>query len=119
MPRDVAIASGQRDKRVQIEAGTEVTRPSGMVGLNWAALGSPVSMSRRDIGADERFAESQLSAWGRSVWQMPYQANMDPEVIDVPRVRRLNYNGRLFNIEAAFLMERRIGIELVTQAKVD
>jgi len=119
MPRDVAVSSGQRDKLVQIESATEVTRGSGMPGQTWAKLGKPIYMSRRDIGADERFAESQQSAWGRVSWQMAYQANMDPEVIDVPRTRRLTFNGRTFNIEAAFLMERRIGIELVTLAKTD
>lgn len=119
MPRDVRVAAGQRDKLVQIESATEVVRPSGQPGQNWASLGQPIYMSRRDIGADERFAESQQSAWGRVSWQMPYQANMDPEVVNVTKSRRLSFGGKTFNIEAAFLLDQRLGIELVTLAKVD
>lgn len=114
------IASGQRDKLVQIESGTAQTSATGFPLVSgWASLGRPVYMSRRDISADERFVASQDTAWGRVGWQMPYQANMDPELVDVTRLRRLNFKGRIFNIEAAFLMERRIGIELITLAKVD
>lgn len=118
MPRDVGIAAGQRDKLVQIETATDVTRSSGLPGQNWVALGTPIYMSRRDVSADERLMSDQQSAWGRVSWQMPYQTSMDPETVDVTKSRRLNYNGRIFDIEAAFLLERRIGIELVTLAKV-
>ncbi len=114
MPRNVDVAAGKRDKLVQIETSTDVTRPSGLAGQDWVPLGKPMYMSRSDMAADERFTESQQSAWGRSTWQMPYVVSMDPELVDVPKTKRLNFNGRIFNIEAALLMEQRLGITLVT-----
>lgn len=113
------IAAGRRDKRVQIQQGTPGVGSSGRPITTWTSLGTPVYMSRLDGAADERFAAAQESAWGRAEWYMPYQANMDPELVDVPGLRRLLYSGRVFDIQAASLMERRIGIELITLAKVD
>ena len=113
------LAAGQRDKLVQIQQGTEGPSGSGRPVVTWTALGAPVYMSQIATLGDERFAASQESAWGQSQWFMAYQKNMDPELVDVPGKRRLNYKGRTFDIQAASLMERRMGILLITLAKVD
>lgn len=113
------LAAGQRDKRVQIEQGIPGVGETGRPIVTWTALGQPVYMSQIATLGDERFAASQESAWGQSQWFMPYQRNMDPERIDVPGKRRLTYQGRTFDIQAASLMEGRRGIVLITLAKVD
>lgn len=108
---DTELAAGQRDKYVRIERVT-VTTPEGFPVETWSPLTS-VWMSRRELRGDERYRTAQESAAAEIRWQMPYQANMDPEVIDVPTTRRLVYRGRTYNIVAASLVENR-GIELVT-----
>jgi head-tail adaptor len=113
------IASGQRNKRVQIEIGTPNTRGSGFPVEDWVPLGEPVWMSRKDTLGDERFAADQVSAWGQTRWEMAYQPDMDPELVDVMRVRRLNVNGRIFDIRAASLLDHRTGIALMTMDKAD
>lgn len=112
-------SAGLRDKRVQIEQGTPGVGSSGRPIVTWTSLGSPVFMSQVDTLGDERFAASQETAWGQAQWVMAYQANMDPELVDVPGRRRLRYQGRTYDIQAASLLERRKGIVLITLAKVD
>jgi head-tail adaptor len=115
----VRAASGLRDKRVQIEQGVKGVGESGRPITTWTALGQPVYMSKVDTLGDERFAASQESAWGQAQWVMPYQPNMDPDRVDVPGLRRLNYLGRIFDIQAASVLEGRLGIVVITLAKVD
>ena len=51
------------------------------------------------------------------VFAFPYRADMDPDLIDVPKVRRLLYKGRVYDIVAATLLSRQEGVEVETLAK--
>lgn len=108
-----AIAGGQRDKRVLIQQTPAVTPGGGFPRDVWTSLITEW-MSKKDMLADERFATGQEAAFAYTQWQMAYRADMDPELIDVPKTRRLNYQGRTYNIRAATLIGRKDGIELVT-----
>ena len=112
------ISAGQRDKSIVIEAMSADVSPTGMPIETWSPLAT-VWASRRDVQAAERFTASQTSAWQRTVWQMPYRADCDPERVDVVRLRRIVFGGRVFDIEAASLLERRLGIECTSMAKAD
>jgi hypothetical protein len=48
---------------------------------------------------------------------MHYRADMDPELIDVPKKRRLKFQGRVHNIVHAEHVGRKDGIELTTSAQ--
>lgn len=109
------VASGVRDHYVLIEQKTATASDSGYPVETWTALGY-VWMNRRDVNADERYAASQEGAYLVTDWQMPYQSDMDPELVDVPATRRLHFQGRLYNIRAAVLLDRFRGIELKTLA---
>jgi head-tail adaptor len=112
-----ARAAGQRDKHVTIEQ-TPAVIPGGSFPVEtWAELGM-VWMSRVDVTADERFAAGQNSAYAGTIWVMPYRLDMDPEVLNVPKVRRLKYLGRIYNILTASVIGRKDSIELLTLAKV-
>ena len=47
---------------------------------------------------------------------MSYIASMDPELVDVPKLRRLVYQGRTYEIVHAAMIGRREGIEFLTIA---
>jgi hypothetical protein len=69
-------------------------------------------MSKRDIaemGTAERFAAAQVSASFDTEWEMPYRSTMDPDVIDVPKLRRLVYRGRTYDIVHATRTEASEG----------
>jgi len=75
-------------------------------------------MHVRGATGDERFRAEQFSAQAMTHWEMEYRDDMDPELVDVPKQRRLNYLGRIYNITAARQIGRQEAIELDTQAKV-
>jgi head-tail adaptor len=108
------IAAGQRDKYVTIEQMTE-SAPNGFPVETWTELAQEW-MSRRDLRAYERFAGGQESAFAEAQWQMAYRSDMDPELEDVPKTRRLVYRGRTHDIVTASLIGREHGIELLTLA---
>lgn len=110
------IASGQRDKRVTIQSIATGAGTSGFPTETATDLAT-VWMARKDERADERFGAAQESAYYETIWHMEYRSDMDPELVDVPKTRQLVYRGRTFNIRSATLLDRRIGIEMVTLAQ--
>ena len=112
------VEAGQRDCLVTIEAVTDSVGPSGFPVETWTVLGQ-AWMGRVSMAARERFATAQTTAYADTRWYLPYRADMDPDTIAVPKVRRLVYQGRVFDIVAATMIGRRLGIELTTLAKVD
>jgi hypothetical protein len=112
-----ASTIGARQKFVVIEQQLAPTG-GGFPSPTWIPLGNPVWMERIDMSGDERFAAAQLSAVERPRWRMPYQSDMDPETVDVPKLRRLVYRDRVYDIQRAIPIGQRNQIELDTQAKV-
>lgn len=112
------LAAGARDYLVTIEQMTPGTGPSGFPTETWTPL-AQVWMGRMPIWAYEQQQGAQLSAHADHRWVLPWRADMDPDTVAVPKVRRLVYQGRVFDIAAATLIGRRVGIELKTIAKVD
>lgn len=113
------LAAGQRDKAVTIQQrpSTDTAETSGYPNEdNWTTLVATAWMSRTDLQADERFGTNQLSAALDTQWHMAYRADMDPELIDVPKLRRLLFRGRAFDILSATLLGSSMGIELITLA---
>jgi head-tail adaptor len=107
-PRD---ASGQRYTLVAIEQLTSETS-GGFPVETWTTLDS-WWVNKRDLRADERFVSNRESAFAETQWHGPYRADMDPDLVDVQKVRRLVYQGRTHDIVAATRIERR-AIELLT-----
>lgn len=114
------LAAGQRTRRVTIQqrSATDAKGASGRPVETWTTLAVEY-MSRMDLRADERFAQtSQLSAFTDTQWHMPYRADMDPELVNVPKLRRLSYEGRIYDITTATRIGDKQGIELTTLAQV-
>lgn len=110
------LEPGNRDRAVTLQQGTEGGGTSGFPRESWTLLATPVWMSKRDVRGDERWKTAQIAAKFDSVWQMGYRADMDPELVDVPKLRRLVYQGRAYQIVSATMIGVREGVELTTIA---
>jgi hypothetical protein len=109
----VPMEPGERDRAVTVQQLTE-TIVNGVAKESWTTLVSPVWMRRQGMKAHERFAVDQNKGAADTQWEMGYRPDMDPELVDVVKKRRLLYQGRVYDITGADLIGRFEGIELVT-----
>jgi head-tail adaptor len=114
--RSTPLDAGERDRAVTVQQLTDSTGTSGFPVETWTTLASPVWMRKLDLGIRERFMTAQLAAAVDTQWEMGYRADMDPELVDVTKVRRLVYQGRIHDITSADEIGRREGISLLTIA---
>lgn len=68
------------------------------------------------IGGRERFSSNQMTAPYDTRWKGNYRADMDRDLVDVPKLRRLVYKSRIYDIVDAQVIERNQGIDLLTLA---
>lgn len=106
---------GQRDKQVTIQQVTETRGASKAPVESWSDLVT-VPMSKDDRSGRERYIAAQTSAALESVFTLYYRADMDPELVDVAKRRRLVYQGRVYGITFARVLGIRRDVELVTLA---
>jgi hypothetical protein len=109
--------AGARDRWVTIQTrpDDQVSASGFPVDATWADLAT-VAMTRVDLEADELERGNQQLAAGTIRWEMPYMVEMDPETVDVTKLRRLFYLGRCFDIIGAVPIGRAEGVALLTEA---
>lgn len=112
----VPMEPGERDTLVTIEQLTESTGGSRFPTESWTTL-MTAWMRKLGTKGHERWVAAQVSAPADTQWEMGYVASMDPDLVEVPKTRRLVYQGRVYDIVAADMIGRREGIELLTRAK--
>ena len=112
----MVMEPGQRDRAVLIQQADTSTATSGFTKEAWFTLVPVAWMCKKDVRAEERWKTAQIAAKFDSVWEMGYRADMDPELVDVPKLRQLVYQGRTYQIVSAKQIGRREGIELATVA---
>jgi SPP1 family predicted phage head-tail adaptor len=111
------MEAGERDRRITIQKYTEVTvGDSGFPAEPWTTLAT-VFARKEDISGRERYIEGQLSAPAMTRWEVHYRADIDPDLVDVPKVRRVLYHGRIHDIVSASTIDRKEGIEFITLVK--
>lgn len=111
---------GQRDRYVTVQQTPAETPGGGFPVEAWTTLGK-IWLQRVEqitIRSDESFKADQLSASSYEKWECDYRADMDPDLLDVPKRRRILYLGRIYDITSARQIGRKEAIELVTLAKV-
>lgn len=109
------LNAGCLDREVVIQQLTESAGTSGFPVESWSTLDT-VWMEKMAVTGSERFRAAQLSAPIQTRWQLHYRADMDPDLVDVPKSRRLLYLGRVYDITSAEEIGRQEGIELMTLA---
>jgi head-tail adaptor len=115
MPR---TPHGWRTVRVTLEGMTSTTGESGFPVETFTALGD-VWAYRAAGTATELLAAAQLAERIAYEWRIPFRADCDPDVVDVPRLRRLVWAGRVHDVvEAGRIDGRKLEIRLVTREKV-
>lgn len=111
------LEAGERDKPVTIEQLVETVDASGSPTGTWSTLEQVEWMSRRTLSGTERIAAIQVSAPVDTLWTLAYREDMDPDLLDVPKLRRLRYENRTFNIRFAQTLDYKAGIQLTTVSK--
>jgi len=112
------LDAGQRDQLVTIEQVTDGVDAEGAPKETWTTLVSQMPVARYEVQGWERQRADQLSARYDARWEMNYRIDMDPDLVDVPKARRLVCRGRTHDIVAASIIGRKAGLELQTIAKV-
>lgn len=114
--RTAPLESGERDRLVTLQQLTESTGTSGFPVESWTTLTTWYA-SKSDVGGREKFGGGQQSAPYTTRWEGNYRADIDPDRVDVPKTRRLVYQGRTYDIVDASMIGRNEGVELLTLAR--
>ncbi len=83
----VAVDAGERDRLVIIQQLTESRAESGFPVEAWTPL-TTAYLSKEELSGRERFTANQLTAPYDTRWIGPYRSDMDPDVVNTPRVRQ-------------------------------
>lgn len=115
----IPLDPGALDQRVTIQYRIDGSSTTGYPVEDWTTTASrTVWMARQAISGMERIAAQQVSAKADMRFVMSYRADMDPDLVDVVKDRRLVFQGRTFNITSAMQMGAKAAIELTAVAKV-
>jgi len=116
--RATRLDAGQRDQLVTIEAATDGVDTEWAPTETWTTLVSQMPAARYGTQGWERLTADQMTARYDARWEMNYRSDMDPDLVDVPKARRLVCRGRTHDIVSAAIIGRKAGLELLTIAKV-
>lgn len=110
--------AGDRDRSITLQQrpAADAKAGSGFPIETWTTLVASMPASKVDTGGNESFRASQVSAAFDTRWVINYRTDMDPELLDVPKLRRVLYQGRVHDIVVANHIGRREGVELLTLA---
>jgi head-tail adaptor len=115
MPSRFAGDAGERDRLVVIQQLTETKGESHFPVEEWSTLAT-VFMSKVPVGGRERFVADQMSAPYDTRWEGPYRADLDPELLDATKKRRIVHQGRVHDIVSMEMIGRYEGIAVLTQS---
>lgn len=111
-------ASGARDRWVTMQALTESKGPSGFPVESWDDLTS-FWAAKQESGGRERLLAAQLTSSYDAILELPYSEQWDPELMDVPKKRRLVMHDREFDIVFAEQIGRKRGVRVMTLARTN
>jgi hypothetical protein len=101
---------------IQARSDVDTVDPDGFPTDVWTTL-RVAYMSKSEMSTlrgQEHFTAGQLSAPTITKWQMDYVPDMDPDLVDVAKLRRLVYRSRAYDITDAHVMGMRRGVEFTT-----
>lgn len=117
--RQTRLDAGRRDKLITIEQRSiadDTDAEGAPVDAEWTTLVQNVPAARTSQSGWERMKQEQLSARFDARWEINYRPDMDPDLVNVPKFRRIVLGGRVHDITYASQIGRRVGIELYTLA---
>jgi hypothetical protein len=117
--RQDRLSSGRRDRVARLEqftAADTADATSGEPVETWTTLVPRMPVGRIGVSGWERFKENQVTARFDDAWEMNYRADMDPDLVDLPKRRKMVYEGRELDIVYGQVIGRRAGIVVLTLA---
>jgi SPP1 family predicted phage head-tail adaptor len=118
MARIYPVDPGERDRLVTIQTITQTKDADSGEPTETPATLTTAWMKKSALSGREQLQQGQMSAAADTRFEMGYRPDMDPDLVDVASVRRLVYQGRIYDIVSAAQIGRCDGIELITVAKV-
>jgi len=111
------LEPGDRDRWITIEAATDGVDAVGAPIEVWTPIVS-LPATKLDLETRERLQSgaARIASAFDTRWQINYRADMDPELQDVAKGRRIIHNGRRHDIVGAVHLGRKDGIEFLTTA---
>ena len=116
--RTYPLEAGERDRIIQIEALTESVGSGGFPVETWVLLVTMFA-KRAEVRGRETHGADGVAARVTTRFEVNYRSDLDPESIDVPKVRRIKAAGRTFDIVEASQIGRREGIEFLAIASTE
>jgi hypothetical protein len=117
--RRTPIEAGELDRVVTLQqrGASDAVDSAGAPVETWTTLAANIPACKRDVRGGERFMAEQLAASFDTRWEIHWRTDMDPDTVDVPKLRRVLHGSRVYDIVYASEIGRREGIELSTLAK--
>lgn len=115
MSPSLPLQPGRLDRRVTIQIVTDDADAAGVPVDSLETLAT-VWMGREPLSGAEKWQSNQEAATFDAKWLMAYRADMDPDLLDVPKSRRLVYQGRGMDIVSAEHLGMKDAIALMTRA---
>lgn len=108
---------GQRTRRVTVQFRRDGQSTSSFPVDNWDVVRSAViPMAREDVSGTEADRGHQAQSAYQTRWYLAYRCDMDPELVDVTKDRRLVWQTRVHDIVSGVVVGMRDAIELRTVA---
>lgn len=118
--RLMGIDAGQRDRKITIEqrpAADTLDTEGAPIDGPWTTLVDCMPAAKHDMHGEERMrGDDRIASKFDTRWVINYRLDMDPELLDVPKLRRVKVGDRYHQIVAAAEIGRRQGIEIMTVA---
>ena len=113
------VDAGKRDRRVVVQSRPTADAVDGSGAPTdgpWTALVTvwAEKVDVFDASSRERYVSSQTSAPHEERWRVGYRRDLDPELVDVRKLRRLVYKSQVRDIVGVQMLGRREGIEFLT-----
>lgn len=106
-------SSGERNKLITIQQLSDGVGASRFPTETWTTLCTAMA-SQMPLGGREHFVASQISAPFDTQWQISYRPDMDPDLLNVSKVRRVVFEGRVHDIVDAKPVGQKRAVELLT-----
>lgn len=117
MSRSTLVPSGKRDELITLKKRESSDTPdpeSGEPVETWTTLVRQMPASKQYINGDERQRNDQTVMHYDQRWVINYRIDMDPDLVDVQKLRQIVFNGRTLDIVYGQQIDRKRQIALYT-----
>lgn len=107
--------AGKRDRVLTIQQRSVVDTPDSSSGVpedTWTTLVEHMPAAKTDVSGWKRYINEEPSSRFDVIYEMNYRLDMDPELVDVPKTRRVIVGQRTLDVVYAAEIGRRRGVAL-------